>query len=67
MKAETVVTSIHNARSHKEEVEYIKIYARQQIEKDRIDAANSFFPRAITQDGQQKQMESIINRPITLD
>lgn len=41
-------------------------YARIQIEKDRIDAANNFSPRAITQDGQKQQMKSIIDRPINL-
>lgn len=42
-------------------------YARIQIQKDRIDAANKLSPRAITQDGQKLQMQSIVNRPIQLD
>ena len=42
-------------------------YAKDQIEKDRVDAANNFQPRCITQEGQLKQMQSIVNRPIILE
>ena len=48
-------------------IEAMQEYAKDQIQKDRVDAANNFQPRCITQDGQLKQMQSIVNRPIILD
>ena len=67
MKATTILKLIERALNPDLKEAHIKAYAEAMIEKDRIDAANNFQPRCITQEGQLKQMQSIVNRPIILD